>query len=220
MYDIVGAVNSVSTVFCVTVSVISTGLSMYSVSSSHRKHRECNLTTVCETQIAKHSHPLSSHPLELKSWKINQILCSSGGWLCAGRCRRELMKAQLYESELEMRSSLTSGVFCVGTNLPAGQQTHSKARRGISKCYRTQLIRGDSVRAKLKHTTLFRMGIFQHEIINQIICPERAWNTVMYIPSLSPPPLLLLKDPISSLLCWFPLHVFEAVPSQRQNAAD
>lgn len=30
------------------------------------------------------------------------------------------MKAQLHESELEMRSSLTSGVFSVGSNLPAG----------------------------------------------------------------------------------------------------
>lgn len=39
------------------------------------------------------------------------------------------MKAQLHESELEMRSSVTSGVFCVGPDLPAGQQTHGGERK-------------------------------------------------------------------------------------------
>lgn len=42
-------------------------------------------------------------------------------------------------------------------------------------------------------------------------------NTVGYIPSLSSPPLLLLKNPISSFLPWFPLHVLEPASAFRRK---
>lgn len=42
----------------------------------------------------------------------------------------------------------------------------------------------------------------------------------MYTPSLSSPPLLLLQDPIFTLLYWFPLHVFETASFKRQGEAD
>lgn len=56
------------------------------------------------------------------------------------------MKAQLHESELEMRFSLTCSVLCVGSNLPENQ-TQSRERRR-QQCYRLQPIR-DSVKFNL-----------------------------------------------------------------------
>lgn len=38
------------------------------------------------------------------------------------------MKAVLHESQLEMRSSLASGVFCVSSNLPVDQHKMHKHR--------------------------------------------------------------------------------------------
>lgn len=59
-----------------------------------------------------------------------------------------------------MRSPLTSGVFCIGSNLPAGQQTHRGER---SQCYRIQLIRGHLV--KPKYITLFRTSKIDKSIV-------------------------------------------------------
>lgn len=38
------------------------------------------------------------------------------------------MKVQLHEAQIQMSSSLTSGVFCVGSNIPAGQQTAEREK--------------------------------------------------------------------------------------------
>lgn len=63
---------------------------------------------------------LASHWCEIKSRKIIsvQILWSSGG---------EQVKKQL-----KTRFSLTSGVFCVGSDVPADPQTHSREREKVS----------------------------------------------------------------------------------------
>lgn len=80
------------------------------------------------------------------------------------------MKAQLHESQLEMRSSLTCGVFGVGSNLPADQQARGrkKERKGeasviITKHNQSEVI---ELKADLKYDALLIKFMFQHKIIN------------------------------------------------------
>lgn len=88
------------------------------------------------------------------------------------------------------RNEVSSDVQCILCQLvPPCRPTNTQQRE---KCYRIQL----------KYSiTLFR-----------------AWSNKsshLYVPSLPSPPLLLLKDPVSSFLHWFPLHVFKTAPSQK-----
>lgn len=72
--------------------------------------------------------------------------------LCVRWYRRELTRAQLHESRLKMRSSLTSGVFCVGSHFPAGHKTHRQSVRQQASA---------SVTENRPSITYLKTGIFQ-----------------------------------------------------------
>lgn len=98
-------------------------------------------TTICEKLIA-HKQPNRNttgprgivlfHLIHVKWRAVNESQSEHSEvpevLVCVWWYRRELTRAQLHESQLEMRSSLTSGIFCVGSNLPAGHKTHTSQR--------------------------------------------------------------------------------------------
>lgn len=97
----------------------------------HLWETNCTQTTKQEYNWPSRHCTLSSHPCEMKSCKwipVRTLRGSRGACVCVWWYRRELTRAQLHESQLEMRSSLTSGIFCVGSNLPAGHKTHTSQR--------------------------------------------------------------------------------------------